>query len=243
VDPNDVVTVLRRRWWLVLGLPLLVVVFSMLMAGDEPVTYEARLRVAVDIPRSLIVVGSDEGTAAKIGEALIDDVSRMIPSEAFAEAVAARLPVGVNVSPGQIASELSATDRHRVADVWVRGTAAADADPDDVERIQSELLAIGDAAVAELEQNGNKWFARLGEDNVALTVIDRPRVAALPPSLRRRLDVPIRAGLALLAGIGLAFLLHALDPKLYADTDAEAATGAPIVARIPRDRGRWGARH
>src|SRR3990172_11862942 len=109
MDILEVVTILRRGWWLVLGLPLLVLAVSLATYRAPAVTYEARLRVAVDVPRSALVAGSDEGTAAKIGEALIDDIARIIPSEAFAEAVSARLPTLFQVSPGEIASDLSAT--------------------------------------------------------------------------------------------------------------------------------------
>lgn len=237
VDAAAVVTILRRRAWLVLGLPALALV-SVLFRATPPTAYEARLRVAVDIPRSLIVAGSDEGTAAKIGEALIDDVARIIPSQAFAEAVAGRLPAGVTVAPGQIASDLSATDRHRVADIWVRGSAPAGASVAEVTRLAAGLQAVADAAVAELEQNGQAWFARLGEDNVALTVVDRPSVARVRPSLRERLDAPLFVGLALVVGVGLAFLMHAVDPRLHDALEAEAATGALVVARIPGRR-RW----
>jgi uncharacterized protein involved in exopolysaccharide biosynthesis len=236
LDVREVVIVLRRGWWLVLGLPLAVLVLTLATWRAPAVTYEARLRVAVDVPRSALVAGSDEGTAAKIGAALIDDIARVIPSQAFAEAVARRLPPGAAVDPGQIASDLSATDRHRIADVWVRRTVAADAPAEQVQRIEDDLLAIARGAVAELEENGGAWFARLGEEHIALSVIDRPTVAALPPDLRTRLEIPMRLALALFAGVILAFLRHALDGALHTAGEAAVLAGAPVVGRIPRRR-------
>ena len=239
MDVREAATILMRRWWLVLGLPVVVALLTVLSGGPDDVTVEARLRFAIDIPRSVIVEGSDEGTAAKIGAALIDDIARVIPSEAFAAAVADRLPAGVDDSAGEIASELSATDRHRIADVWVRRTVPADAlgvpgaDP------REDLGMIAEKVVEELEENGSQWFARLGEDEVALTVIDGPTVSIAAASLRSRLELPMRVALALVVGVGLAFLLHALDPRLYTDADAEDASGAGVVGRIPRAKRGW----
>lgn len=241
MDVREAATILKRRWWLVIGLPVIVALISLLAPGEETVTVEARLRFAIDIPRSVIVEGSDEGTAAKIGAALIDDIARVIPSEAFAAAVAGRLPDGVDVSAGEIASELSATDRHRIADVWVRRTVPAEslASPDTDPRGPISLVA--EKVVEELEENGTGWFARLGEDDIALTVIDGPSVFVVQPSLRTRLDLPLRVALALVVGIGLAFLLHALDPRLYTGSEAVAASRAAVVGRIPRAKRTWRA--
>lgn len=235
---REALVILRRRWWLVVGLPLAVVATTMAVTRPEPVVYEARLRFAVDIPRSALLPGSDEGTAAKIGEALIDDIARIIPSEAFAAAVAARLPEDAHVAAGELASELSATDRHRVADVWVRRAVAADAPEAERRAMAEDLQAVAAAAVTELEERGPVWFARLGEDRVALTVVDGPGVRALPPSLQQRLELPLRAALALVVAVGLAFLLHAIDPRLYAAEEAAEACGAPVIGRLHAPRRR-----
>jgi hypothetical protein len=251
-DPTllTVVTALRRRWWLIVGLPLLVAVLSVATAKAPPTQYQARLSFAVDIPRSAIVIGSDEGTAAKIGEALIDDLSRMIGGDMFAYAVATHLPAGTRVNPGEIASSLSATDRHRIADVTVtralstseaggRLVGAGGQERDEVaQQLQGDLLAIAMAVVTELERNGNQWFARLGEDQVQLTIIDLPKVSALPPPLRTRLEIPLRVALALIVAVGLAVLWQVLDPRLYTDAEAAAMAGAPVVGHIPRHRRR-----
>jgi capsular polysaccharide biosynthesis protein len=239
MDVREAVTIMKRRWWLIVGVPVLVAVISLLMSGQDDVTVEARLRFAIDIPRSMVVEGSDEGTAAKVGAALIDDIARVIPSEAFAVAVAQRLPDGVDVSAGEIASELSATDRHRIADVWVRRTVAAESlsSPDTDPR--ESLALVAEKVVEELEQNGAAWFARLGEDDISLTVIDGPVVSVAAPSLRARLDLPMRLALALVVGIGLAFLLHALDRRLYTGADAATASNAAVVGRIPRTGRGW----
>jgi capsular polysaccharide biosynthesis protein len=231
--------VLRRRAWLVLGLPAAVLVLSLATYRAPPPSYQARLAFAVDVPRSAIVVGSDEGTAAKIGEALVDDISRILPRDVFAAAVVERLPEGLAVAPGELASETSATDRHRVADLTVTRALPPGAD---AAAFQGELATVAEAVLAELQENADLWFARLGEDEVRLTVIDRPDVMLVEPGLRERLELPLRLLLALAAGLGLALVLHALDPRLYTGSEVVAATGAPLLGWLPAESGAGSAR-
>ena len=235
MDIRLALVILRRRWWLVVGLPLLVGGLSWATAAPPETVYQSRLSFAVDIPRSARVPGGDDDTA--IAESLIDDIARVIPGDVFAEAVTARLPAGMRVTAGELASDLSAEDRHRVADVTVTRAAPPGATPSQVAAVRAELATIASAVVAELEQHGRQWFARLGEDDIAITIVDRPDVTVVPPSLRVRLDFPLRLGLATLVAVGLAFALHALDPHLYTADEAAAVAEATVLGEIPR-RGR-----
>jgi capsular polysaccharide biosynthesis protein len=250
LDLATAATVLRRRWWLVLGLPALVLALSLATRRPAPPVYQATLTFAVAVPHAAVVPGADEGSAAEVGEALIDDLSRVIGLGVFAEAVAARLPPGraagastaPAVIPGEIAGSLSATDRHRVADVRVTRAAPPGSTPEEQAALRAEVAAIAQAVAAELEENGGAWFARLGADDVRLTIIARPRMTVVPPSLQQRLELPLRLLLALLLGIGLAFLLHARDPRLYTETEIAVVLDRPILGRIPRPAGRWWSR-
>ncbi len=238
---RDLAQRLRRQALLILGLPLLVGIFSLVSPRRPAQIYQARLSVAVDIPRSAIVVGSDEGTAAKIGEALIDDLARIIGGDVFAAAVARHLPPGTEVAAGEIASSLSATDRHRIADITVRRALPARVPADEVAKVERQLLAIAQAVVEELNAHGADWFARLGEDEVVLSVIDSPRVERLPASLTERLQQPLRLLLALLIGLGLAAWREAIDLAIRNAEQAALAVAAPVLGVIPgQRRSRWG---
>ncbi len=234
--PQDLWLALTRRLWLVLGLPVLVLAVSVATDSQPDAVYQAQLSFAVDVPTAALVPGSDEGTAAKIGEALIDDLSRIISGDVFAAAVAARLPEDVVVRSGQVASSLSATDRHRIADVTVTGSLPADSTQAEIERLRWELAAIAEAAVQELEENGGQWFARLGEEEIRLTVISRPAIVELPPPLRFRLEIPLRLGLATAVAIAAALAWYLLDDRLYRPSEASAAAGAPLIGKVPTKR-------
>lgn len=218
---------LRRWWWIVVGLPALTALLWWVRppAVDRSVT--ARLTVAVDVVPDGGGGGRTEGTAAEVGEALIDDLSRILPGAAFAAAVNARLPAAAAVAPGEISGAVSAEDRHRVTDVTVRRPAA------DAALVEGIAAAVAD----ELVENGAAWAARLGTDDAVVTLVDGPHVAAVPASLADRLALPLRLVLAVLVALGLATGLHAADPVLRQASDAAAAAAAPILAAVPR-RGR-----
>lgn len=237
LDPREALVILRRRAWLVVGLPAAVAALTAWTVPAPPATYQARLAFAVDIPPSARVPGSDDdGTTAKIGEALVDDITRIIPRDVFAAAVAARLPADMRVAAGEIAGELSADDRHRVADVTVTRAAPPGATDAEAAALRAELEAVALAVVDELEQNGDQWFARLGEDDVRITVVDRPDVERLAAPLRARIELPLRVALAALVAVGLAFALHAVDPRIHDAAAARAAAGADVVGAIPAGR-------
>jgi hypothetical protein len=169
-----------------------------------------------------------------VGEALIDDMSRIVAGDRFARAVAARLPTTVTVTAGEIAQDLSADDRHRISDVTVTRAAPPGADEAELARLETELAAVAEAVVAELQAEAPSWFARLGEDDVRLTITDGPSVRQLEPPLSERVGPLLRVALAALAGLGLAFLAHGLDPRLYTDEAAARAARAPVLGRLPR---------
>jgi capsular polysaccharide biosynthesis protein len=229
--------VLRRRWKTVLFLPLGVGLLSRATAEDPPLVLQTRLAFAVDIPRSALLVGSDEGTAAKIGESLVDDLARLVGRDQFAAAVAKRLPPAAEFRPGELSGELSAEDKHRILDLSVTRSLPGKATVKDRESAQDALLAVARAVQAELEQDGGSWFSRLGEDEVTLTLIDAPeRAEPLAPGLRQRLDLPLRLGLALLIALAVAMLREGMDRRIHDEASAQTVLGTTLLGRIPRRR-------
>lgn len=228
---------LRRRWRSILILPLATAAISLAFADPPPTVYRSQLAFAVDIPRSALLEGSDEGTAAKIGESLVDDLARIVGRDRFAAAVAARLPAGQAPAPGEIAAELSAEDKHRILEVSVSRPLPGGADDAAADRLAQEVLDLARAVQAELEEDGSRWFARLGEDAVALSLIDAPEPALpQPPGLRQRLDLPLRLVLALLVGLAIAALREGLDRRIHGPAELAEVGGLRLLARIPRRR-------
>ncbi len=239
---------LRRGWWMVLGVPLVAAIVVAVAPPYHSLTIQARMSLALDVPTELVVPTSDAG-AAKVGETLVDDISRVIGGRVFAAAVAKRMGLsdGEEYSsplPADIASSLSATDRHRVLDITVT---RSDVDPPKAETkleyervtdVHLELTAIARAAGAELTENGDQWFALLGAGGARLSVVDWPVSDILPPTLRQRLETPLRLLAALALGVALALGRWILDQRIRSRADAATATGLPILGAIEGRRGR-----
>ena len=95
------------------------------------------------------------------------------------------------------------------------------------------LQRITQAAMDVLMNRAQAYFPQLGGQSAAVTFLDAPVIAAAPPAIANRFAPFIRIGLALLAGIALAFLWEYLDPFVYRKEQIEAM-GLPVLARIPK---------
>jgi capsular polysaccharide biosynthesis protein len=149
---------------------------------------------------------------------LVDDLSEVVKSRAFAADVASL--AGIEVGPGPIQGATSAGKLHRILSVSITW------------RDEQELAKIANAVAAILTTQADRYFAQLSTDSAVISLIDAPVVVPIGRSLRDRLDLPLRLILAALAGVGLAFLLDYVDGSVRDRADL-AALGLPIVGEIP----------
>jgi capsular polysaccharide biosynthesis protein len=224
--------VIRRYLWLVVGLPLAVLLLTLLlsvMGEQSPQLYRATTTLLVDVPP--LPAEPDMGfdpreSAAAAAAYLVDDFSEFVTSEAFAGLVTARLATqGINVPPGAISGSESSETRHRVLILAVTWPNAAEA--------RAIIGAAGEVAQSGLDQ----YFARSG----VVSVLSGPAVAPIAAPLAEQIQMPLRVLLALLVGLGLAFLLDYLDDSVRTAEEAEVLLRAPVVGEIPAE-GRGGIR-
>lgn len=226
-------TILWRRRWIIAGLALVVLAGSLVFRSHPTPMYQATMRFTIGVPPE-----SDERvtmdplySAYLASEYIADDFAEILRSETFASDVSARLAAqGIVVPAGAIQGFTVAEKQHRILTMQITW-------PD-----EGQLRAIAQAARDTLEQDNAKYFRQLGSEGAEVFVIDSPRIASLGVSLKDRLDIPIRVALALLAGVGLAFLLHYLDDTIRDSQDVEAL-GLSVVGQIPaagwRERLPW----
>ncbi len=220
----------RRRWWLPPALALAVALISLLQLRpwqQPPPSYTASLRLLVGVlpaPGADVTSYDPRYYAWQTSEYLVDDFTEVLRSDLFAQKVSQRLTEqGITIPAGLIQGS-SATGRlHRILSLSLSW-------PD-----QPGLEAITAAVVAELTENIPFYFQQLGTENSFATILDAPRVAAVGPSLRQRIELPLRIALALLAGILLVFLLDYLDTTIRNRQEVEGL-GLPLLGEIPRHR-------
>lgn len=210
--------IVRRRIWIVAVLVIVVGAASVATHETPPTTYQATMRFTVGIvpeKRPATEYGYDYYYTWVTSEYLADDLAAIVEGGVFAAAVEA--PVG----------SISGSAEHRILTVTVARTGGQEA-ADEVGRIANAVTAV-------LQERAGEFFGQVAHNRAAadVTLNDPPVVVPLPTSLTARLDLPLRLGLALLAGIALTFLLDYLDTTVRDRAELEAL-GLPVLGEIPK---------
>jgi capsular polysaccharide biosynthesis protein len=219
--------ILTRRWWLPVGLALLVAALTLASQRPwepRPPSYSASMRFNVGIAPERIpgVYTYDRYYTMLTSEYLVDDLSEIVRSQLFAGEVSRRLAgEGITVPAGAIAASTQPGKLHRILTVNVSW-------PN-----QEQIAPIAEAVVATLTESSAAFFGQFSADEADIRLIDPPVVGAVGRPAREQLDLPLRVLLALAAGAALAFLLDYLDRSVRSRTDVEKL-GLTILAEIPQ---------
>ncbi len=95
------------------------------------------------------------------------------------------------------------------------------------------LNIIADAVIETLQTRSHRYFAQLGGQPAAVTILNRTEPTPAPLPIVDRFSPFIRVGLGAAAGIGLALLAFYLDPTVRRREDIEAL-GLAVIATIPK---------
>ena len=215
--------IIRRRWWLIAGLLLIVLLVSLITYNAPTPVYQATLRFAIGIEGQApvdAVSGEGRSDAWLASEYLADDLSEVLKGGDFVARISDQ--VGFPVPAGSI----FASREHRIMTVTITSS-----DPE-------QVRTIAEAVAASLEDIGVDYFPQLAGVEASAVLIDGPGIAEVGRSLRQKLDLPLRLFLALVAGVALAFLWDYLDDTIR-DRDEAEALGVPVLGEIPsKARGR-----
>lgn len=217
--------ILRRRWWVVAGLTVLALLASVYSVGLGPQrvsSYDVMVSLALKPetqPRSSNFYTYDEYYAYVASEYLSDDVIKIVESAAFLQQVQSQLGRPI---PGTIKGEKS----HRVLEITVTSPRAQDA------------LDLANGVAQLLMTKPEVYINQLSSQNVHVSMIDPPRVVGGGVANRAYLEVGLRLLLGLLAGLGLAFLVDYFDDRIREAVEVEELLGVPVLAEIPRAKGR-----
>lgn len=221
------IAILRRRWWI--PLLLMILTLALTIIGQRPwqvrpssYTLGLSFSVGVQPQAGQGDYNYDGYYSALASEYLIDDFSEIVKGSAFAAEVARLLAdQGLTVAPGSIQGSTQAGKLHRILNITLYG---GDAD---------QLNAIADAVTGAMTEAPHLFMPRLLADQGAVYLVNRGQPAVIGPSLRQRLDLPLRLALALIAGVLIVFLLDYLDDRLRDPRQLEAL-GIPVLGEIPR---------
>jgi capsular polysaccharide biosynthesis protein len=216
---------LRRRWPVILALPLIVALLAIAQDVSRETTYatDARLRVISErIEGDFTDYPDDDNFIAS--EYAIDDLVEAVRGNVFAAAVAERVRAsGMEIGTEEVESAIASDREHRVLTVTVRS-----ADPERAEAIARE-------ATLELEASAFEYIGFPSPDSgQVVTVIDQPGEAG-PDTSRARLLLILQIVAAAGAGVLLAFLIDYLDDTLHDGETTAATLGLPYLASVPTE--------
>jgi capsular polysaccharide biosynthesis protein len=214
---------LRRRWLLAL-IPAIVVLALGLATYQAPAPlYNVGVRfIASQLPAPATETSDEEGYHTWLeSEYIVNGLAAWARGNRFGVAVSEELARrNIQVQPAEVSSGVVVdTARSMMTLSLTHG------DPE-------VLAAMMDAAITVLQEQNTRALPQLGDEPAVVTVLDDAIVNQLPPGLRSRLDLLLRVGLAIAAGLALAFLVDYLDPTLRAREDVEAL-GMAILGEIP----------
>jgi capsular polysaccharide biosynthesis protein len=98
----------------------------------------------------------------------------------------------------------------------------------------AQLEQIANAAIEVLQTRSGDYFPQLGGTPAQVELLDDPVISPSPAPITNRLRPLIALGVAMLAGIVLAFLAEYFDPVLRRQEQVEALR-MPVVGSIPRE--------
>ncbi len=219
--------IIARRWWLPVGLAVLVGLLTLAMQQPwqpRPATFSATMRFNVGIQPERIpgVYTYDRYYTMLTSEYLVDDLGEIVRSQAFAAEVSRRLAgQGITVPAGAIGASTQPGKLHRILAVNVSWGDEA------------QLRAIAEAIAATLTESSAEFFGQFSAEEADIRLIDPPVIGRVGRPAREQLDLPLRLLLAFAAGIGLAFLLHYLDDTVRERAELERI-GLTVLGEIPR---------
>lgn len=223
MELRRVLIVMFRRWWLVAGVPIIVLLGTLAVSSSQP--YVATIRAEVLLPGDTEITGDSERPELMI----LDDAPIVTTSSAFVDLVHAQLdtPItgGTTLTEDEIQESLSATRYSRILEIEVSRD-----DPD-------SALAIGQAVANVLPDAINNLMVAPGTTPATVNLLERPE-RALQDAQSRRLLLVVQTLVALAVGCGLAALAAALDERLYPENIA-LTLGLPILADVRANRRRW----
>jgi len=216
--------IVRKRLWIVIVLVAIVLVSSLVLRPERPALYQTSMRFTVGLvpeSRSGDYYAYDRYYTWMSSEYLVDELTEVVGSEAFARAVSEELADSdLDLPAGALHGSMGANRKHRILTLHITWGD------------QTQLREIADAAAKVLRERSADFLGQLGTTDADIHLIDPPVVLPAARSLKDKLDLPIRLFLALLAGVALTFILDYLDDTVRDQAEVEAL-GLAVLGEIP----------
>jgi capsular polysaccharide biosynthesis protein len=219
--------ILRRRWWLPVGLTLIALVAATYVALRGATAYRTDMRLAVS---TIPTVDASSPQFDPVyysnldSEYLADDLSELLTSQAFAADVSNELQsTNTTIDVRSIINATRAKKTHRFIDVTITTST-----PDEGSSIAGSI-----GRIVNDRNHLAQYLAALGAYNTHISVVTPPQTARAATPLGLVSEIGLRTLIGLFIGIALAFLVDYVDPTLRGTEDVEESLALPVLAEVP----------
>jgi capsular polysaccharide biosynthesis protein len=216
------------RWrWVVLVVAGAAIVASGVLAVLQPPGYKAQTVLAFSAPptqASISLPGLDEQNRGLFAEQAVDDFTKIVPTNGFAQGVAKRLSFSMDPRTIERAWTVKKQAHHLLS---IEVSAAT----------EDRAVELARAASDEVTQNGAAYYKALNSQDLAVAVPDPAHSEGISGRLLDFLFIGARIVTGVVVGIGLAFLLNYLDDRINEVEDAELL-GLRVIGSIPSYEGK-----
>ena len=216
--------IIYKRLWTIIALVAIVLICSLVFRPGHAALYQASMRFTVGLvpeSRGGDYYAYDRYYTWMSSEYLVDELTEIVGSEAFARAVSEELADSdLDLPAGALHGSMGANRKHRILTLHITWGD------------QTQLREIADAAAKVLRERSADFLGQLGATDADIRLIDPPMVLPAARSLKDKLDLPIRLFLALVAGVALTFLLDYLDDTVRDRAEVEAM-GLAVLGEVP----------
>jgi capsular polysaccharide biosynthesis protein len=219
-----ILRVILRRWWLVV-IPIVIVgafvVPDFLRNRGASGGYSVTVRYSAS--QVLSAIPGRDGDFQDVwlaSELAVNAMTDWVRTSSFVEEIQAETErQNITINPALLG--IAADNKRSIGQLTITY-------PD-----QQQLQTIINVALDVLKTRAQNYFPQLGGQPAQVTILDVPQIVPAPPPITDRFAPVIRLGLALILGVGLAFLAEYLDPVLRRREQVEAL-GIGVVGTVPR---------
>jgi capsular exopolysaccharide synthesis family protein len=266
LDLERVLGILRRRWWVIVSLALLVAVAAFAFSKSQEKKYTATASLLFQTSALTQQASGLQGAGNSVSaDPVVMATNVQLLSHQAGVAQATARVVGHGLTPGGVLSAVSISQSgttnvatvsattaspltaRAIANTWAtqfiaiqqrqQQTAVAQA----LRLVEKQISALSRQQLAG--QNGQGLVDRaeslriLGRlQNGGAQIVTRAKKPSGPSSPKVARSTALGLLLGLLLGLCVAFLLERLDRRMKNVDDLEAAYGLPVLAAVPRSR-------
>src|SRR5262249_8425690 len=223
--------IIRRRWWLPVGVMVIALLASTVVGIRGASAFKTDMRLAVS------TIPVQDPNAERYfdptyysnldSEYLADDMSEFMTSRAFADEVHRELatsttPIDVDIDAIMTATRTKKT--HRFIDITLTTPTTE----------QGEAIAGSISRILRDPNHISQYLTALTAYHTQMEIVTPPVAHRANTPVGLVSEIGLRTLIGLLLGIGLVFLIDYLDPSVRTREEAERLLEMPVLGEIPR---------